>query len=243
MSTTLEPFARALVVTGLLVGGGSCFQTGALWDRDGVAADGGQCRLSLCMAGAGELSSYGNTLLRRRCGELPGLVRDCHGFLCDATFSSPSKAQAALEELRSHEGAGCLVGVVAHSWGGVHALQMAHVSEIDRLVVVDAFAPLRPSPFPRPPRAGEVWSYRQRNLGAPDCSPEGTPFAPYEGIPLDCGDDDARCHDVDTTAHYGQSLGHCNIVEHLWDVIAANLVDGTSPPLPDLFPDLDAGPE
>ena len=182
-------------------------------------------------------------MLEELCPTLPGLVEDCSSGACRALFYSPWHAREAVREvLKQQREQGSLredvvVGFVAHSWGGASILTElgqddtgeprlpVSWQQVDRVVLLDAYAPGLDGTVVVPEGVDVLWSYRHSIPNDEDCS-SYVPSGPFVGLPPACPDSVA-CIDYD----FHQSLrggkpGHCLLVEEVWPWVLSNIRQG-----------------
>jgi len=217
----------------------------------------GSCAVTICLAGALTRGDGANPTLERLCDTLPGIHKECSEDRCYSIFSMFQKPQVvatllgALDSDRNgvvdDSDRACTVSLVGYSWGGVNAIEVASEiathpkftgkrQQIDRVVLVDPFAPHAVPTLEISANVVKLWEYRHSVAPADDCSNEA-PLGPYLGLPPLCSEG-SRCQDYDYSQHpdttfsgqrgefRGSDVGHCNIVAHVAPAIRRNIASG-----------------
>ncbi len=229
------------------------------------------CAVTMCLSGAIKPGDSGNTSIRDFCEDprLPGVIPDCRSGRCSATFAnfmhSPRKdLLPELIDALDTNGDGrvgdddlaCEVNLVGFSWGGVNAVRLAREfrnsdrvsasrTRVHRLLVMDAYQPLRSGLMKVPPNVWKARSYRHSIPREGACS-ASAPFGPYSGWPLLC-DDWQNCRDYDYSLapdrwfdspigwYRGRDVDHCAVPRVAHEPAMAELhdepYDGPLPPL------------
>jgi hypothetical protein len=180
------------------------------------------CQVSLCLTGAIDQNSGSNTAFQSICEHepIPGLVEDCERGRCYSSFDSfidgtrRTIYPALFAALDSNDDGRlddqdepCQINLLAFSWGGPTALELADRLATDervaaphgriaRLLVLDPYRPNFTLEMPPNVEMARVW--RQSASPADDCS-RWSIGGPYRGLPLSCPPH-ADCQDVDISA-------------------------------------------
>jgi len=209
---------------------------------------------TICMNGAGGDRHPGNQVVDAMCAGLSGLVQDCAGETCRATFrfSELTRVVDVMRALRSDdEGRARPLHVVGYSFGAVNALDAIarlhadpaldeESARVDRVAVIDPFAPFASEPLDVADNVRAFWSYRHSIAPVDDCSADRPVIGPYEGLRPRCLDG-TPCFDFDwsvdaETAH----VDHCDVTDVSAPAIVHNLAEGENAhryvPLPEGVP-------
>lgn len=234
-------------------------------------ADCPDCAVTMCLSGAIKPGDAGNTSIAAFCDDprLPGVIPDCRSGPCTNTFAnflhSPSgDLLPELIDALDTTGDGrvgeddleCEVNLVGFSWGGVNAVRLARDlrnsdrvaaarTRVHRLIVMDAYQPLRSGLMDVPPNVWKARSYRHTVNREGACS-SSAPLGPYSGWPLLCADWQ-NCADYDYSLapdmwfegrdgwYLGRDVDHCSVPSVAHEAAMAELHDepysGLLPPL------------
>jgi pimeloyl-ACP methyl ester carboxylesterase len=206
---------------------------------DVIVDDDPSVPLSICLNGAGSASHPGNLVVEDLCAGLPGIVQDCVDADCRATFRPTDGARVAeiIKALRASESDTRPLHLLGYSLGGVNVLDVAkrlhddtvlddEASRVERLVVIDPFAPFLPEPLDVADNVRAFWSYRHSIAPEDDCSADRPLIGPYEGKRPRCLDG-TPCLDFDWSLFpEGRDVDHCTVTDRSAPAVRLNLVEG-----------------
>jgi pimeloyl-ACP methyl ester carboxylesterase len=196
--------------------------------------------LTLCLNGAGGASHPGNMVVEDLCASLPGVVQHCADGDCQSTFRPTDGLRIVeiIKAVRGSEEDSRPLHLLGYSLGGVNILDVAQrlaldpaldafSARVDRVVVIDPFAPFIAEPLDVADNVLAFWSYRHSIAPEDDCSADRPIFGPYEGKRPRCLDG-TPCFDFDWSLFpEGRDVDHCTVTDRSAPAARHNLVDGT----------------